>query len=105
MGSQPGGDAASRSSKSAWAVTALVLVAALAPPLAMLRADERDGDLLGLTAVVFVLWAATGVLVVLTWRADHLTGTVLALIVAVVAVYAAANPTVNSDGLGSLLVV
>lgn len=83
-----------------------VLVAAicLLPSVSILIENERGGELAWLAGAVLPLWAGAGVLTFLVNRVDHALGVVLCLVLAVLAIFAAANPTVNRDGLGALVV-
>ena len=84
---------------------AALLVVVLLPSVAIARTNERDGSLLSLAAVVLVLWLGVAGLVLCTSRRNLCIGVVGACFVGAMALYAALNPKVHSDGLGLLLIL
>jgi hypothetical protein len=84
---------------------ALIAVIVIAQPLAIVAADERGGEVRWLAAVALVFWLAAAVLLILAVRINHTAGLVAAACCAALSLIAAANPTVNSDGLGGIVVI
>ena len=84
---------------------AALLVVVLLPSVTIARTNERGGSLLSLAAVVLVLWLGVAGLVIWTSRRNRWIGVVGACFVGAMALYAALNPKVHSDGLGLILIL